>query len=148
MTTVLWLLLAVTTWSHICGAEIEPTAHLPRRDHAENAAVKEPSAQQQKEIELVNHQPVHILEPNESVRIKHDSRYHVFKMDWGGVEGPYIVSLWILIASIAKIGNYHILYEPHSSPFPILASYPMPIWTRLSGRLNTPYRYVLVSGSQ
>jgi hypothetical protein len=33
-----------------------------------------------------------------------DERYHVAKFDFAYVDTPFLVALWILFASIAKIG--------------------------------------------
>ena len=39
----------------------------------------------------------------------HHERYQVFTFNFDGVESAYVVSLWIFIASIAKIGMYQVV---------------------------------------
>ena len=41
----------------------------------------------------------------------HHERYQVFTFNFDGVESAYVVSLWIFIASIAKIGMYQVVAE-------------------------------------
>ncbi len=38
-------------------------------------------------------------------------RYHIAVFDWPHVDTPYTVSLWILLASIAKIGSFLFPFE-------------------------------------
>ena len=47
--------------------------------------------------ELLNH--------NSSADTQHHERYQVFHFNFDGVQAAYVVSLWIFIASIAKIGK-------------------------------------------
>ena len=41
----------------------------------------------------------------------HHERYQVFTFNFDGVESAYDVSLWIFIASIAKIGMYQVVVK-------------------------------------
>lgn len=41
---------------------------------------------------------------NTSVSSGHSERYSVFKFDFTSVEASYVVSIWIFVASFAKIG--------------------------------------------
>ncbi|XP_062462875.1 sodium/hydrogen exchanger 4 isoform X4 [Pezoporus occidentalis] len=49
-------------------------------------------------------------EPDQAVGSSQDTRLHVFTVDYGYVQIPYEVTLWILLASLAKIG-FHLYHR-------------------------------------
>ncbi|KAM9021333.1 sodium/hydrogen exchanger 4 [Ara ararauna] len=49
-------------------------------------------------------------EPDQTVGSSQDTRLHVFTVDYGYVQIPYEVTLWILLASLAKIG-FHLYHR-------------------------------------
>ncbi|KAK9401821.1 sodium/hydrogen exchanger 4 [Crotalus adamanteus] len=57
-----------------------------------------------------------ILSPNYATKSGRDERLHIFTLDYEYVEIPYEVTLWILLASLAKIG-FHLYHRfPHFMP--------------------------------
>jgi len=47
---------------------------------------------------------------NESNIVTKEYRYHVANLDFANVSTPFVISLWIVFASIAKIGKYLVCY--------------------------------------
>lgn len=39
----------------------------------------------------------------------HHERYQVFSFDFNNIRGAYIISLWIFVASVAKLGKFFVL---------------------------------------